>query len=173
MASPALFLDRDGTLIEDVGYPRDPALVRLVAGAGAALREAACRGFRLVVVSNQSGVARGLITPAELAAVQERFVELLRAEGVALAGSYLCVHGPDDGCRCRKPRPGMLLDAARDLEIDLAASFMIGDKESDVEAGLAAGCGALRVPFGLKGDSSPDAWRAVTSSLPLDARARP
>lgn len=170
MSSPALFLDRDGTLIEDVGYPRDPSRVRLVAGAGAALREAACRGFRFVVVSNQSGVARGIIALHELDAVHQRFVALLRAEGIALAGSYFCVHGPDEGCRCRKPQPGMLLDAARDLDLDLASSWMIGDKQSDVEAGLAAGCSTLRVPFGLNGDDDAAAWHAVLRALPLDPR---
>ena len=137
---PALFLDRDGTLIVDTGYPRNPALVEPLPGAIDALRDLQ-RSYALVIISNQSGIARGKITPAEAAAVHARVVELFTAAGVTFAGSYYCPHGPDDGCRCRKPAPGMLLDAARELDLDLAASVMIGDKPSDVEAGQAAGCG--------------------------------
>ena len=146
MARRALFLDRDGTLIVDVGYPRDPALVQPIEGAIDALRVLQ-RDHTLVVISNQSGIARGRITPAEAAAVHDRFVAMFAAAGVTFAGAYYCPHGPDDGCRCRKPAPGLLEDAARELGLDLARSIMIGDKPSDLEAGRAAGC-ALVVPFG-------------------------
>ena len=98
----------------------------------------------LVIVTNQSGLARGLVTPAEAAAVQAEVERQFAAAGVRFAGVYVCPHGPDDGCRCRKPAPGMLRDAARDLGLDLARSLMIGDKAADVEAGQAAGCAALR-----------------------------
>jgi D-glycero-D-manno-heptose 1,7-bisphosphate phosphatase len=137
----ALFLDRDGTLIVDVGYPREPARVEVMPGAVPALR-AVPGDVALVIVSNQSGIARGLATPEEVAAVGARVVELFAVEGVRFAGVYVCPHGPDEGCRCRKPAPGMLLDAARDLGIDLARSVMLGDKPSDVAAGEAAGCAA-------------------------------
>ena len=137
----ALFLDRDDTLIVDTGYPRDPTAVVLVPGAAAALR-ALPTDVALVIVSNQSGIARGIVTPAEADAVAARVAELFAAEGVTFAAMYRCPHGPDDGCRCRKPAPGMLLDAARDLDLDLARSVMLGDKPSDVAAGEAAGCGA-------------------------------
>lgn len=137
----ALFLDRDGTLIVDVGYPRDPDAVDLLPGAAAALR-ALPPDVALVIVSNQSGLARGRITPAEAAAVAARVEARFAAEGVIFAGAYHCPHGPDDGCPCRKPAPGMLLAAARDLGLDLAASIMLGDKPSDVAAGQAAGCAA-------------------------------
>ena len=146
MARRALFLDRDGTLIVDVGYPRDPALVQPIEGAIDALRVLQ-RDHALVVISNQSGIARGRITPAEAAAVHDRFVAMFESGGVTFAGFYYCPHGPDDGCRCRKPAPGLLEDAARELGLDLARSIMIGDKPSDLEAGRAAGC-ALVVPFG-------------------------
>ena len=146
MARRALFLDRDGTLIVDVGYPRDPALVQPIEGAIDTLRVLQ-RDHALVVISNQSGIARGRITPAEAAAVHERFVAMFESGGVTFAGFYYCPHGPDDGCRCRKPAPGLLEDAARELGLDLARSIMIGDKPSDLEAGRAAGC-ALVVPFG-------------------------
>lgn len=141
MARRALFLDRDGTLIVDVGYPRDPALVELVEGVAEALAQLQ-KTYALVVISNQSGVARKLITDAEADAVHDRFIALFAEHGVSFTGSYYCRHAPDAGCRCRKPAPGLLLDAARDLDLDLAASIMIGDKPSDVEAGQAAGCSA-------------------------------
>lgn len=139
----AVFLDRDGTLIYDEVYLADPSKIRFIPGAIAALRALAARGYALVVISNQSGVARGLIRPEQLAAVHARIDELLAAEGVHLAGAYHCVHGPDDGCDCRKPMPGMILQAARDLGLDLPSSVMIGDKPSDVQAGEAAGARGL------------------------------
>jgi histidinol-phosphate phosphatase family protein len=135
----ALFLDRDGTLIVDVGYPREPDLVQLIDGAAEALAKLQ-QDWALVVISNQSGRARGLITEAEALSVHDRFVELYAERGVRFTGSYYCPHGPDDGCRCRKPAPGLLQDASRELGIDLARSVMIGDKPSDVECGRAAGC---------------------------------
>jgi histidinol-phosphate phosphatase family protein len=137
---PAVFLDRDGTVMEDVGYPRDPDAVRLLPGAAAALRELHEAGFALVIVSNQSGLARGIITAEQARAVHERFVALLAAEAVAIDAYRYCPHGPDAGCACRKPAPGMLLDAARELGVDLTRSVMIGDRASDLEAGRAAGC---------------------------------
>ena len=136
----ALFLDRDGTLIVDVGYPRDPALVELLPSAADMLRDLQ-QTFTLIIISNQSGIGRGLITEAEAAAVHARVIELFAAEGVTFAGSYYCPHAPDAACRCRKPAPGLLEDAAHEHGIDLARSIMIGDKPSDVAAGRAAGCG--------------------------------
>jgi len=141
--SRALFVDRDGTLIEDVGYPKDPADVVLVPGAAAVLRDARRRGYLLVIVTNQSGVARGMFDESVARRVQARVEELFAAEGVRFDGVYFCLHGPHDGCACRKPAPGMLLAAARDLGIDLGASLMVGDKASDVEAGRAAGARAI------------------------------
>jgi D-glycero-D-manno-heptose 1,7-bisphosphate phosphatase len=161
----ALLVDRDGTLIVDVGYPRDPARVEPLPGAIDALRELGQR-FALVIISNQSGIARGLIREAEAQAVHARVVEIFGQAGVRFAGAYYCPHAPDAGCRCRKPAPGLLLDAARDLGLDLAASTMLGDKPSDLAAGLAAGCRVLR--FGPT--ASPDAphcpdWPAVAAAL--------
>lgn len=155
-ARRALFLDRDGTLIVDVGYPNDPAQVVLLAGAAEALRTLQ-NDWALVVVSNQSGLARGLITEAQASAVHERFVALFAAAGVQFAGFYYCPHAPDSGCACRKPAPGLLHDAARDLGLDLALSVMLGDKPSDLEAGRAAGCKHF-VRFG------PDADGAIASA---------
>lgn len=151
----ALFLDRDGTLILDVGYPRDPALVEPLAGAIEALRELQ-QTYRLVIISNQSGVARGLITEVQMNAVHARVVELFAARGVTFTGTYYCPHAVDAGCRCRKPAPGMILDAAAEHELDVASSAMVGDRESDLDAGRNAGVGTV-VMF--------ESWPQVVSIL--------
>jgi D-glycero-D-manno-heptose 1,7-bisphosphate phosphatase len=137
---PAVFLDRDGTLIEDVGYPRDPETVRLLEGAVEALVALRRAGYALVVVSNQSGIGRGIVKQEQAEAVHERFVEELRAHGVELDDVRYCPHTPEDACDCRKPAAGLLLASADELGIDLARSFMVGDNPTDVDAGRAAGC---------------------------------
>jgi histidinol-phosphate phosphatase family protein len=154
----ALFLDRDGTLIVDVGYPRDPALVELLPGAASVLRELQ-RDWLLVVVSNQSGIGRGLISAAEATAVHDRFVAMFAAEGVAFAGFYYCPHALEAGCDCRKPLPGLLLQAAVELAIDIRSSALVGDKVSDLEAGRAAAVPRL-IRFGPDLD-----WNRVLSTL--------
>lgn len=150
----AAFLDRDGTLIVDAAYPKDPARVEPMPHAAPALRELQ-RHFLLVIVSNQSGIARGLITPEEARAVHDRVIEVFSREGVRFADAYYCPHGPGDGCRCRKPAPGLILDAAAALDIELARSVMIGDKASDVAAGRAAGVGRA-IRFGPPGADDAD-----------------
>ncbi|HVJ92070.1 MAG TPA: HAD family hydrolase [Labilithrix sp.] len=154
----ALFLDRDGTLMVDTGYVRDPNDVVLLPGVTRGLVGARELGFKLVLVSNQSGVARGIISPTQLEAVQARFEELLDAEGVALDDVRFCLHGPDDGCTCRKPAPGLLRAAADAHAIDLERSVMVGDRESDVAAGQAAGCRTI-----LLGQASSSANYVVAS----------
>ena len=159
-----MFIDRDGTLIHDPGYLSDPDGVKLLPGAGAALRALRNNGFALVVISNQSGIARGLITPEQAAAVHERVVRELAAEGVELDDTRYCPHHPDDGCSCRKPRPGLLLDAARDLDLHLASSVMIGNTEADVGAGRAAA--TRTIAFGpdaatLGADAAAATWDDV------------
>ena len=157
-ADPAVFLDRDGTLIDDVGYPRDPARVRLVEGAAEALAQLREAGFRLVVVSNQSGIGRGLISEDEARSVHERFVAELERRGARLDGVRYCPHAPEAACDCRKPAPGMLLAAADELGLDLDASFMVGDKSSDVEAGHRAGARTiLLAPDGRAADGGASA----------------
>jgi D-glycero-D-manno-heptose 1,7-bisphosphate phosphatase len=136
----AVFLDRDGTLIEDQDYPRDPDRVRLLPGVTEALARLSDAGFQLVAISNQSGIGRGIITAAQARAVHERFIRVLAEEGIALQAVKYCPHAPWDGCDCRKPAPGLLLLTAGELQLDLHASYMIGDKRSDVEAGHRAGC---------------------------------
>ena len=136
----ALFLDRDGTVIEDRGYMHDPELVQLVPGAAEVLRLLGDEGWALVVISNQSGVGRGLITPAEMDAVQARFFTVASRAGVKIAASYFCVHRPDENCHCRKPSPFQVELAAREHDLDLGRSWMIGDRRSDILCGKNAGC---------------------------------
>lgn len=157
----AIFLDRDGTVISDPGYLRDPEQVTLLPDAAATLVTLAQRGYLLIVVSNQSGVGRGLITPNEARLVHRRFVSVLEQAGVRLDAAYYCPHAPDEGCSCRKPQPGLLLDAAREHGIDLRRSIMIGNSESDIGAGKAAGTFTI-----LLGDRDP-----VVTKLDADAAA--
>jgi histidinol-phosphate phosphatase family protein len=147
---PAIFLDRDGTINEEAGYLRDPAALRLIPGAVEALRLFRDRGFALIVVTNQAGVARGLLTEADVAAVNADLVRRLAAHGVAPDAVYTCPHHADHGappyrraCTCRKPGAGMLLRAAREHGLDLGRSAMIGDHWTDVQAGRRLGLPAV------------------------------
>ena len=146
MSQPAVFLDRDGTLMHEVNYCRDPADVRLLDGANEALRKLKAAGFTLVIITNQSGIARGLLTDADFEAVQARFFELLGPD--LIKATYMCPDGPDSTSGRRKPAPGMLLEAARDLGLDLTRSWMVGDKAADVQCGLAAGARTVLVRTG-------------------------
>jgi histidinol-phosphate phosphatase family protein len=139
----ALFLDRDGTVIEDCGYLANPELVRVLPGAAEALTGLASEGWKLIVVSNQSGVGRGLITPQQMDAVQRRFLDLMDSHGVPIADSYLCTHTPEDRCKCRKPSPFLLQRAAVEHGLDLSASYMIGDREGDILCGINAACSTI------------------------------
>ena len=152
MSKQAIFLDRDGTIIEDVGYVVRPDQVRLLPGVIEALARLQKAGYLIVVISNQSGVARGLMSEDDLTAVHARMKGLLGAEGVELDGAYYCpfLDGPDAKVEAyrrdselRKPKAGMLLQAAREMDIDLARSWMIGDAPRDVEAGRRAGCRSI------------------------------
>ncbi len=155
---PAVFLDRDDTLIANPGHLGDPEGVALLPGAAAACRRLNAAGYRVVVVTNQSGVARGLYEERSVHAVHARIADLLRADsGATVDGWYWCPFHPEavvDRYRMehpwRKPGPGMLLAAARDLALDLQRSWMVGDQERDVDAGAAVGCRTIR----LTGDAS-------------------
>jgi D,D-heptose 1,7-bisphosphate phosphatase len=144
---PAVFLDRDGTLIEDVPYLSDPADVRLFPGAAEALMRLQHAGFVLVLVTNQSGIGRGFFTEDRLGEIHDELEGRLAARGVSLDGIYYCPAVPAEGggpdCPDRKPSPGMLLRGADELGLDLDASWMVGDKMSDVMAGLNAGCRSI------------------------------
>jgi len=132
-------LDRDGTIIEERHYLSDPRQVELIPGAAAGLRLLSEMGLGLVVITNQSGVGRGLFDQARLDLVHRRLCELLEAEGVYLNGVYSCPHRPEDNCPCRKPRTQLLELAAKEHGFDLTECFVIGDKASDVELGRKVG----------------------------------
>lgn len=147
MSYRAVFLDRDGTLIEHFDYISDESQVRLKPRAAVALKLLKERGYRLVIISNQSAVARGLLTEKKLGEIHDHLKALLAQEGAYLDGIYYCPFHPEGSVEkfrqdseLRKPRPGMLLLAARELDLDLTQSWMIGDDDRDIEAGKAAGC---------------------------------
>lgn len=142
---PALFLDRDDTLIPDVPYLRDPSKVRLFPNALEGLRLLRKSGYRLILVSNQSGVGRGLVAPEELRAVHARLVELLREGGVSLDAAYFCPHRPEDACHCRKPGIGMLEEARRDFALWNEGSAMAGDREADLLMAKNGGLAAIQI----------------------------
>lgn len=145
---PVILLDRDGTIIVERHYLADPGGVELLPHAAAGLRRLVEGGYRLVVVTNQSGIARGKFTPAQLAAVHCRLEELLAAEGIELAGIYVCPHSPSDGCGCRKPGVALVDAAQRELGFRREECFVIGDKRSDVELGHAIGGRSVLVRTG-------------------------
>jgi histidinol-phosphate phosphatase family protein len=138
----AVLFDRDNTLIVDVPYNGDPATVELMPGALEALTRLRDRGIPTALVSNQSGIARGYIDRAQVDAVNARMEELLGAIGP----KAICPHGPDDGCDCRKPRPGLVLQAAAALGVPPERCALIGDIGADVEAAKAAGARGVLVP---------------------------
>lgn len=166
---PAVFLDRDGVLVEDVGFLRRPADLRILPGVAQALRSLVSR-FRMVVITNQSGIARGLFSENDLLAVHQELSARLAQEGAALDAFYYCPHLQGGAvsvysvdCECRKPKPGMLLQASSDLGLSLGSSYMVGDNPRDVLAGLAAG--SKGVIIGESGTGCPDSVMVARSLL--------
>lgn len=146
---PAIFLDRDGVINENrPDHVRTWDQVHFLPGVFDALRRLAASDYALVVVTNQSAVGRGLMTSQALQQINDGIVARVRAEGGRIDALYCCPHRPDEGCACRKPKPGMLLQAAADLGIDLSRSFLVGDAVTDVEAALAAGSRPFMVRTG-------------------------
>jgi D-glycero-D-manno-heptose 1,7-bisphosphate phosphatase len=170
MSKKAVFLDKDGTLIENVPYNVNPNRIRFFPDAFAALRSLHRAGYLLVVVSNQAGVARGYFEEKDLVQVEEHIRAQFRGRaGVPLAGFYTCPHHPGGSvphysieCSCRKPKPGMLLKAAEDLDIDLQHSWMVGDILHDIEAGNRSDCSTVLIDNGnetewvLSAERQPD-----------------
>ena len=141
-------LDRDGTIIVERRYLSSPDQVELLPGAAAGLRAISELGLGLVVVTNQSAVGRGYFDLARLGEIHGRLRELLVAEGIDLDGIYVCPHTPQDGCNCRKPLPGLLLQASRELAFDPARTVVIGDKPCDIELGRGVGATTILVRTG-------------------------
>ncbi len=145
-----VLLDRDGTVIVHVPYLHKPKEVELAPGAGAGLRALQQAGLGLVLVTNQSGVGRGMFSLQDVHDVHERMAELLAAEQVRLDGVYLCPHAPSEGCECRKPAPGMARQAAQELGFNLSQAFMVGDSDCDFELGQGIGATTYRIgPHGV------------------------
>jgi D-glycero-D-manno-heptose 1,7-bisphosphate phosphatase len=134
-----VILDRDGTIVVNRHYLSDPDELELAPGAAAGLRKMADLGFRLVMITNQSGIARGFFSLERLGEIHQRLQQMLDAIGVRLHGIYYCPHGPGDGCECRKPNLGLMQKAATELGFDMSEAIVIGDQESDVEFGRRAG----------------------------------
>ena len=144
--SRAVFLDRDGTIMRDVDYCGDPENVHVFEGVTAALRKLKDRGYKLLVITNQSGIGRGYFTEEQYRAVEG---EVSRQVGTGLIdATYFCPHRPDVSCKCRKPSPEMILRAALEHNLDLAGSFFVGDKKSDIECGRNAGVKTVLVRTG-------------------------
>ena len=162
-----VFLDRDGTVNEEVDFLTDPGQLRLIPGAGAAVRSLNRRNLPVCIISNQSGVARGFLTEGDLGPIHARLREALAAEGAAVDRIYYCPHHPTEGiapyrtaCECRKPAPGMVLQGARELGLDPRRSFVVGDRIVDVQAGKAVGARTILVLTGY-GTRSVEECRAA------------
>jgi len=169
----AVFIDKDGTLVENVPYNVNPALQTLTWHAGQGLQLLTQLGYKLIVVTNQPGVAKGLFTETALGPLQHRLAEKLAQYGVALDGFYYCPHSPDGAvgryaiaCTCRKPMPGMLVRAAHEHGIDLAGSWMVGDILNDVEAGRRAGCRTVLIDNGNETEWKLSALRTPHLTAP-------
>ena len=145
MLHRAVFLDRDGTICYDLNHCSRLEDFQLIPGAAGGIRRWSAAGFLTVVVTNQSGIARGYFTEETLNEIHDRMLNDLDKLGAHIEAIYYCPHHPDQGCTCRKPKPGMLERASESLQIDLNASFMVGDKSSDVETARAVGCNAVLV----------------------------
>ena len=162
--SPAVFIDRDGTIMEDTDYCSHPKDVRIFPGVPKALRRLKSRGFKLIIITNQSGIGRGLFTLDQYRAVES---ELLRQLGDGLVdATYYCPDAPGQNSKCRKPAPGMIVKATADHQIDLSRSFLIGDKEVDVECAHNAGVRAIRVRTGIQRDVTGSNADWVVDDMP-------
>ena len=153
--SPAVFLDRDGTVNVEVNYLSRPEQLQLLPTVAETIAALNLQGIAVFIVTNQAGVARGYFPEQRLQAIHQRLQDLLAAQGAHVTGIYYCPHHPSAGlgqyrtvCQCRKPLPGMLQQAAAEHRIDCSRSFMIGDRESDLQAGAAAGCTTALVRTG-------------------------
>jgi D-glycero-D-manno-heptose 1,7-bisphosphate phosphatase len=158
-ATGAVFIDKDGTLIHDVPHNVDPGHIQLIPGAGAALRRLQNEGYKLIVISNQPGIARNLFQETDLLPVNRQIQSLLAPYGVKLEAFYYCPHESSDGCVCRKPMPGMILRAAKDHAIEPRISWMIGDILNDIEAGNRAACRTIHFNNGNETEWVQGAFR--------------
>jgi histidinol-phosphate phosphatase family protein len=161
MSTPAVFLDRDGTLMVDVDYPREPNDVRVFSDVPASLKRLRDAGFANVIITNQSGIGRGLLTEQQYRAVHERLLTSIGDE--LITATYYCPDPPGPNALRRKPLPAMVYEAAHDLDLDLARSWFVGDKASDIECGRSAGLRAILVLTGKSTAANPEAGAAYVA----------
>ena len=165
----AVFLDRDGTIAKDVHYCRRPEDFILFANAAGVIKLLNNSGFKVIIITNQSGIAKGYLSEETLGEIHKKMKEELADEGAHIDGIYYCPHHPDDNCGCRKPRPSLILQAAGDFDIDLKHSFMVGDRQKDIELGKAVGCRTILVgtlPLIHSEGAAPDAIASDLAELP-------
>ncbi len=167
----ALFLDRDGVLINYIPYLSQPSLVSLPSGASQALAQWQAAGYQLIIITNQAGIGRGYFSLEDYQAVQQQLESLYRQQGVSFTGTYFCPHAPDIGCNCRKPAPGMLQQAAIKQGITLAESYFIGDAPSDLQAAIAAGCRPVLLLTG-RGKETQQKLSTFSQPIPIFANLR-
>lgn len=166
--SPAVFIDRDGTIMQDADYCSDPREVKIFPRVAEALRRLKSKGFKLIIITNQSGIGRGFFTVEQYRAVE---AEVLRQLGDGLIdATYFCPDVPGQHSSCRKPAPGMIVEATREHQIDLARSFLIGDKEIDAECGRNVGMRTIRVRTGFDRETAGSMADWVAEDLPAAAK---
>ena len=166
--TPAVFIDRDGTIMEDTDYCSHPKDVRVFPGVLEALRRLKSRGFKLIIITNQSGIGRGLFTLDQYRAVESEVLQQL-GDGL-IDATYYCPDAPGQYSNCRKPAPGMVVKATQDHHIDLSRSFLIGDKEVDVQCARNAGVRAIRVRTGIQRDMTGSNADWVADDVPAAVR---
>jgi len=146
MANRAVFVDRDGTINVNYGYISSPDEFKMYPNVAKGLRLLHEKGFKIIVITNQSGIARGYFSKEKLDVIHNKMKDELSQENVEVDAIYFCPHHPDEKCNCRKPQPGLLQQAIKDFDIDIGKSFFIGDRMLDVEAGRKVGCKTVLIP---------------------------
>lgn len=172
--SPAVFLDRDGVIIKEVNYLSKISQIELLVGVAKAISILNKKKVPVIVVTNQSGVARGYFSERMVIEIHDAINEMIGLEGAHIDQYYFCPHHPTEGkfsykksCECRKPKPGMLKKAAIEFDIDLRRSFMIGDKLSDIESGVTVGCKSILVRTGYGGQYSTEELSTIQNWTPI------
>jgi histidinol-phosphate phosphatase family protein len=155
MAYRAVFLDRDGTMNQDVPYCRRPEDFELFPNTARAIKRLNESGYKVIIITNQSGVARGYFTEETLARIHQKMRDQLAEGDAHIDGIYYCPHHPDDNCDCRKPKPKMVLQAVQEHDVDLKRSFMVGDKALDIQLGQNVGCRTVLIPSD-PGETEPE-----------------
>ena len=171
MANRAVFIDRDGTIAENVGYCRSPEDFKLFPTMVKAIKLLKQHAFKVIVITNQSGIARGYLTEETLAQIHQKMKEELAKESAHVDAIYYCPHHPDDNCECRKPKPKLVLQAAKDHDLDLKRSFVVGDQHKDIELGKAVGCRTILIKTTPSTDDDIVKPDAVVTDLSKVAQA--